>query len=230
MTTPFIKSPFGGLLGVSTASFYRLDKFGRPIAPIADINPTVTPDRVVLDMVDSESAPEEFEVTENPMQDFTSATSNVHILPRRIEVVGTLISSINLGLITSVGIGTLPGTPAPFRPDLQMLENLRVLARRREPIMYVSPRENLPLAFITRIDPPWSTEIGENTIVTVSLLEARIVNPLTAQAIVPDVASSFTGNNQKTGAGSQSGTPLETQDVQAPVAPGGAPNVVPQAA
>ena len=226
MVAPFIQKAFEGLVGSSTASFFRLNQFGNPIRLITDIDPIPTADRVTLDMIDSESSPDEYDVTENPLQDFSSATSNVHQNLKRMEIVGTLVSSINLGLIGSVGIGNLPGQASPLRKDLQVLNNLRALAERREPIMVVTPRNSMPLAFITRIDDNWTPDLGENTIVSISLKEARIVDPLTANSILQDVANSFTGNNARNPAGGQSGTAIATQTVTEPAAFGAAPIVV----
>jgi hypothetical protein len=201
MTTPFLQRAFEGLVGASTASFYRLNKFGVPTQLITDIDPIPTPDRATLDMIDSESNSEDYAVTENPLQDLSSATTNVHRELERVEITGTLTSSINLGLLGSVGIGNLPGQPSLLRADLLVLNNLRALARRREAIMYVSPRKSLPFAFIQRIVDNWTPELGENTTVQISLVEARIVSPLTANSLL-------------------------TQAVKQPAAPGAAPFVV----
>jgi hypothetical protein len=52
-------------------------------------------------------------------------------------------------------------------------------------------------------------------LVTISIVEARIVSPLTG-ALVPDVAGSATGNNDIASAGAQAPTPVQTQTVIPP--------------
>jgi hypothetical protein len=224
----FEESPLGGLLGARTASFYRLDPTGTvPIEPIADLRPAFTPNRVVLDMVDTEDIERTYQVTANALQDFTSATSNVHRDLIRLTVSGTLISGIDLPFVGAVGLGGVPGFGGGLRADLLKIANLEALADAREPIMVVTPRVSLPKAFIESISRGWSPEQGENTLVTVSLVEARVVNPLSADAAVPDVAGSNTGNNATVAAGAQSPLPVQTQTVTPPPVFGAAPNVVP---
>lgn len=222
---PFIPSPLGGFLGVHTATFYRLNPLGIPVLLISDLNPIPSADRIKLDMIDSESAPRVYTTTIHPMQDFTSATTNIHKEPTTVEVTGTLISSINLGLIGSVGLGALPGVSSALRPDLIAIQNLETLADRREIIMYVSPRVSLPKAFITSITPIWDPTLGENTMVTIGLIEARIVDPLSATSAVLDVANSLTGNNAAVPAGAQSGAPVSTQAVNNSPVQGVAPSI-----
>jgi len=168
----FIKNPLQGILGAKTASFYRLDPTGTiPIEPVADLRPAFTPNRVTLDMVDAEDLSRSYQITTNALQDFTSATSNVHRDLIRLTVSGTLISSINLPLIGSVGF-------AGLRFDFLKFSNLETIADRREPIMVVTPRVSMAKAFIESVSRSWTPDLGENTLVTVSLVEARIVNPL----------------------------------------------------
>jgi len=129
------------------------------------------------------------------------------------------VSSIDVGRLGSVGFTGL-------RSDLIKVENLEALADRREPIFVVSPRVSLPRAFIESISRSWNPAQGENTLVTISLVEARVVSPQSAAAVVPDVAASFTGNNSITKAGSQAAPLVETQSVTPESAPGVAPLVV----
>lgn len=226
MVSPIIQRAFEGLVGVSTASIYRLNRAGQPIGLVIDINPLPSEDSVQLDMIDAESSPDEYDVTENPLQDFTSATSNVHVRPKRMSITGTISSDVNLGLLGSVGIGNLPGQISPLRKDLQALEALRVMGDRGEPVMVVTPRRTLPAAFFQLIDDPWAPDIGENTIVTLNFVEARIVDPLAPGSVIQDVAASNTGNNAVNSAGGQSGTSVATQRVTEPAAFGAAPYVV----
>lgn len=224
----FQENPLGGILGARTASFYRLDATGTvPVEPVADIRPAFSPDRVVLDMVDSESLTRNYQVTTNALQDFTSATSNVHRDLIRISITGTLIGSIDLAFLGSVGLGGIPGFGGGLRSDLLKFANLEELADKREPVLVVTPRISLPRAFIESISRTWEPGNGENTIVTVSVVEARIVNPLTAFDSVPDVAGSFTGNNEISPQGAQAPAPVVTQQVTPPQVFGAAPNVVP---
>ena len=70
-------------------------------------------------------------------------------------------------------------------------------------------------------------DVGDNTLVTITIVEARIVNPLLAEAVVPDVGSSYTRNNAVTSAGAQAGATVETQSVTQSATAGVAPTVVP---
>ena len=224
----FQKTPLGGTLGLRTAAFYRVDRnSGLPIAKIGDLLPALGPDRVTYDAIDSETVSQGFAVTTNALQDLSSATSNVHRDLIRVSLTGTLISSIDLGLIGSVGLGGVPGFGGGLRTDLLKLANLEALADAREPIAVITPRLSLPLAFIESIDRDWSPDIGENTIVSISLVEARIVNPLSAESEVPDVAASNTGNNSATATGNQIGREIITQSVTPPPVGGAAPGVIP---
>lgn len=214
MVQPFIKSPLGGILGARTMAFYRLDSTGtQPIEPLGDLIPALTSDRVTLDMVDSEDVERSYNVTMNALQDFTSATSNVHKNPERITVSGTLVSSVDLALAGSVGF-------AGLRADLIRVANLEELADARQPIMVVSPRVSMARAFIESISRSWNPDQGENTLITVALVEARIVSPLTANEVIPDVAASATGNNATTQAGSQAAPTVQTQTLVPGAVPG----------
>lgn len=214
MVQPFIKSPLGGILGARTMAFYRLDSTGtQPIEPLGDLIPSLTSDRIALDVVDSEDVDRSYSVTLNALQDFTSAASNVHKNPERITVSGTLVSSIDLGPVGSAGF-------AGLRADLIRVANLEELADARQPIMVVSPRVSMARAFVESISRSWNPDQGENTLITVSLVEARIVSPLTANDVIPDTAASATGNNATTQAGSQSAPVVGTQVLGPPPAPG----------
>ena len=227
MVAPFIQSPLGGLLGARTASFYKLDPTGLiPVEPIADLVPAFSPRRVVLDMIDSEDVELSFEVTTNALQDFRDATSNVHKGLDRMTLSGTLVSSIDLGLIGSVGTGGIPGIGGGLRADLIRLANLEEMANRREPVMVVTPRRAFARAIIESITPSWTPDTGDNMLVTISIVEARIVSPLTG-TLVPDVAGSATGNNELASVGAQAPAPVLTQLVTPPTVPGLPPTVIP---
>ncbi len=227
MVSPFVKNPLGGNLGARTASFFRLDPTGTvPVEPLLDLVPALNPARVTIDAIESEQKDTTFLITTNALQDFTSAQSNSHKEPVRITVSGILISSIDLGLVGSVGIAGIPGFGGGLRADLLKIDNLERLADRREPIMYVSPRIDMPKAFIESVSRSWDPGLGDNTIVTVSLVEARIVNPLIGDSAVPDVEASATGNNAVVGTGAQGGAPVETQSVVNSPTVGVAPTVI----
>lgn len=214
MVSPFIKSPLGGNLGARTASFFRLDPTGTvPVELLIDLIPALGGNRITIDAIDSESQDSNYLITTNALQDFTSAQSNNHRELKRITVSGVLISSIDLALAGSVGIAGVPGFGGGLRADLLKVANLEALADRREPIMYVSPRLDMPKAFIENVSRSWDPDLGDNTIVSVTLVEARIVNPLLGDSATPDVEASATGNNATKGAGAQGGSPVETQSI-----------------
>jgi len=224
---PLIPNPFQGTLGARTASFFRVNEFGVPVQLISDLDPRPSENRVLFDMIDSENAPHVYTVTSHSLQDLSSASTNVHRELKRIEVTGTMTSSLEIAFVGGFGVGNLPGLPSPtFRPDLASLANLIAMADRGEPIAYFSPRNSMPLAFIESVTPPWDPSLGENTIVSVALVEARIVAPRFGPGQVLDVANSLTGNNSKSSAGAQSGQPVQTQSVTNSSTPGVAPQVV----
>lgn len=214
MVSPFPKNPLGGNLGLRTGSFFRLDPTGTtPVEPLIDLIPALTGRRITLDIIQSEDYEISFLITKNALQDLTSAQSNDHQELKRITVSGIAISSIDLGIVGSVGVAGVPGFGGGLRADLIKADNLIRLAERREPIMYVSPRIDMAKAFIENITQSWTPTLGDNTVLTISLVEARIVNPLIGVSTDPDLAASATGNNAPANAGAQGGTPVETQSV-----------------
>lgn len=228
MPEPFIQSPLGGILGVRSASFFRLDPSGTsPIESLGDLVNPFNPNKVSFDITDSEDSERSFTVTSNALQDFRNASSNVHKELERITVSGTLVSSVDLGPLGSVGTGGVLGFGGSLRADLLRIANLETIADAREPILFVSPRVSMPRCFIESISRSWTPDLGENTLVTITLVEARIVNPLAAAEIVPDVAASLTGNNEVTQLGTQAGAPVLTQSVTPPIGFGLPPTVIP---
>jgi len=211
-----------GLIGRSTASFFALDPTGTtPIEVLPDLVPGVTPLRITFDLIDQESFVEEWDVTENSLQDFTDITSNIRRRLRSLSITGTL-SSTPPG--PAFGVPP-PPTPAGLRVDLIRAQALSQLAARRRPVAVVTPRVSLPRAVFTSISRPWSPDNGQSTIITVTLREARIVSPITADAISPDFGAQVPGNNQATGGGQQAGTEVTTQ-VVTPSGTTGVPPVV----
>jgi len=229
MVSPFIKSPLGGNLGARTASFYKLDPFGVvPVEPLLDLIPALGPNRISIDAIDSEDKDSSYFITTNALQDFTNAQSNNHKDLIQVIVRGVLISSIDLGLAGSIGVAGIPGFGGGLRADLLKADNLENLAGTRQPIMFVSPRIDLPRAFIQNVSRSWDPELGDNTAISVTLIEARIANPLIGvESAVPDVAAMATGNNAVASAGAQAGTQVGTQSVVNSGTVGIAPTVIP---
>jgi len=190
-----------------------------PIEPIGSVVPALSPATTALDVVDSEDTEQAYDITENALQDFSSASTNAHRALRRITISGTLVSSLDGGM------GLRPQSPT-FRADLRRLAVLEAMAEAREPVMFISPRVSMARCFIGSIARSWNPELGDNSLVTISLVEARIVSPLVALAIAPDVAASATGNNAATQAGTQTTTPVAAPGASSPgfgVAPQGLP-------
>ncbi len=205
MVQPFRPSPLGGNLGVRNAVIYRLNRIGNsPVATIAELANPFSANKVGLDVVDSEAFSRAYTVTTNPLQDFTSATSNVHKDLMRITLSGTLISSIDVPFVGSIGV---PGIPGGFggglRADLLKIRTLEAIADERRPVMIVSPRVSLARAFIESVDTNWSPDVGENTQVSISFVEARIVSPLLAQNVPQDVGALANGNADVSSLGGQ---------------------------
>ena len=214
-----------GLIGRSTASFFALDPTGTtPIQILPDLVPGVTPLRITFDLIDQESFTEEWDVTENSLQDFSDTISNLRRRLKTLSITGTIS-----GIAQALPIG-VPPPPIPpgFRPDFIRASALSQLAARRRPVACVTPRVSLPRAFITSISRPWSPDNGQSTIITVSLKEARIVSPITIDSVAPDFAGQIPGNNTATGGGQQAGSAVVTQTVQPSGTPGVPPVVTPR--
>lgn len=188
---------------VQTASIYRLSRatgFQVPIEPIIDLVPGITPYRVTMDLIDSEDVSLNYTVTENSLQDFSNATSNVHRELRRMTITGVMASTLQTPL--PVPIPATTGS-ALVRFDLLRISNLERIADRREPVMVVTPRFSLPKCFIESISRPWSPDIGPNTEVSISVVEARILSPGQSEAI-PDYDAQLPGNGAPSGGGNVS--------------------------
>jgi len=223
LSTVFGGGSFDGIIGFNTASFYRLDPTGTvPIEPIADIVPGVTPFRVTFDMIDSESQMQAYRVTRNTLQDFSDVTPNVHKELTQITITGTLSAAAPMSI---VGLPPLPTFGA--RLDLLRLANLERIADQRRPIMCVTPRVSLARCFITSITRPWVPSDGDSSVVTVTVLEARIASPYNAD-VLPDTDALDAGNSQTTGGGEQSAGTVTTANTESPpvdeLPPGTHPN------
>jgi hypothetical protein len=219
MTWPIVESPLGGFLGTTTLSVYRLDPTGTvPIEPIPDLVPGVfTPFRVTVDIVDSEQLISECDVTQHPVQDFLDVVSHVH---KRLEVL-TVSGTLGAALKSLPFDGPVP--PGAFaRLDLLRIRNLRRIQDSRAPVMVVTPRNALARAFIASVNPQWGSSDGEQTIVTMTFVEARMVSPLLGAEVAPDYPAQEAGNNAASGGGQ---APTATADGGATASP--TPGVAP---
>lgn len=213
-----------GLKMVQTCSIYRLSRatgFQVPIEPLIDLIPGITPNRVTMDLIDSEDISLNYTVTENALQDFSNATTNVHRELQRFSISGVMASTLQIPLAVPVPLVPVTVGAAFVRFDLLRIANLQAIADRKEPVMVVTPRFSLAKCFIENISRPWSPELGVNTEVTISCIEARILSPGQSAAI-PDYAAQLPGNGQATGGGNQAGTISNSTD-QSPTVLGAAP-------
>lgn len=213
MPFPLQPSPMGGNLGATTASFFRLDPLGvAALEPLIDLLPGLSPLRVTLDMVDSESASYTYDITEHPLQSFLDVTTNVHKRLERLTITGTLGATPPLQqfpppILATVGVDVpvIPVPPVPgslLRLDLLRIRHLKQIADDRAPIMVVTPRVGLAKCFIESITPNWNPNLAESSTVTVVVKEARLVNPLTGgELVAPDYPAQASGNNASSGGG-----------------------------
>jgi hypothetical protein len=209
MTFPNVKSPLGGIAGAFTASFFKLDPTGTvPLEPLLDLVPGLTPLRVTFDMIDSESESIEFDVTEHAVQSFVDITTNIRERLKSLTFTGTIGGSLPL---QPVG----PQAPTgPVRFDLIRLENLKNLARKRRPVMVITPRVGFAQCAIVSIGPSWSPADGESSLVSVTVREVRLISPLTGQ-FQPDYPAQAPANNAATSSGQTA-----TQDTGTTFEPG----------
>lgn len=201
-----VSSALNGITKAEFASVYRLSRisgFQVPVVPIANFQPGLTSNHVTIDVVDSEDVSVNFTITENTLQDFSNATSNVHKELERFSVTGVMGSTIDAR--SFLGTGNILAARRQ-RLDLVRIKNFYTIANRMEPVMAISPRFSLAKCFIESISRPWSPDIGPNTELTVSFVEARILSPGQSSAI-PDYAAQLPGNGTPGGGGNQSGSP-----------------------
>jgi hypothetical protein len=202
----------GGNLGANTCSVLKLDPTGSiPREPLLDLIPGLTPLRVTLDMVDSESASFDYDVTTHSIQSTLDVTSNVHKRLRGLTITGTLGATLPL----------LPVIPPPvpgslLRLDLVRLKSLVDMADERALVMVVTPRVALARAFFTKITQNWSPSNAESTSVTLTFIQARIVSPLTGDLVAPDYPAQEPGNNAATDGGQSSTSSAGTSATPSP--------------
>lgn len=233
------------ILGGTTITVYRLDPvaFIAPIEPLLDIIPGLTPFRVTGDMVDSEQKTNNYDVTQHPIQFGSPLTSHVRKRLKQMVVTTTLgatmpllptasilpfgaaaVPAPPLGGVVPVGgeifLPTQPPVPgSAFRLDLLRLRNLEALGDLLQPVMVVTPRHQLPRAFMQVIADNWTPELGLSTQVTINFLEANIAT------IIPQIPSDqglTPGGNQEVGAGTSA-----TKPVEGTATPSGVTNVPP---
>lgn len=200
MTFPLVPSPLGGVLGASTASFFKLTPLGVPFEPLIDVVPGVTPFRITFDMVDNENVTHSYDVTEHAVQTFFDVTSNVRKRLVKVAITGTLSAVPPL-----LPIGAIPVPGSFLRLDLLRIQNLEALADSREPIMVVTPRFGLPKCIIADVSRNWNPGMGESSQVSIALTEARIVSPLTG-ITEADFPAQAPGNNAAQGGGQSATT------------------------
>lgn len=206
-----------GTLGRQTASVYVLDPItGTPLEPIPDTVPGVSPLRWVPDLIESEQATRNYEVTRHSMQDFSDATTQAKRGLIELSISCALADSLQM---PSGAVGSAP--TFGVRLDMTRMANLRAIADVGDPVMVVTPRHSLPAAFITSISEPWSPDEGASSLVTVSFLEARIVSPITG-ALLPNYAGLLPGKNADTGGGQQTAQPTGLTTTASTI-PNGAP-------
>jgi hypothetical protein len=192
-------SGLAGALGSQTCTIYALDPSGTmAVEQIADIVVGVSPSRITIDTIDSESYQVNYRVTQHTLQDLTDTTSNVYRELIKLTVVGVFAAAGPMG----VGSGLLPssGLARLARLDLLRYRNLKNLADRRRPVMVVTPRVSLAACFITGIPTNWTPADGDSLPISLSFTEARIMRSESIAAY-QDVDSLATGNNSSTGGG-----------------------------
>lgn len=206
-----IINAMNGILKAEFASIYRLSRvsgFQVPVTSVANFQPGLTSNHVTLDVVDNEDVSVTYTVTENTLQDFSNATTNVHRNLRRFSITGIMGSTIDVR--SFLGTGSIVSARRQ-RLDLLRIKNFYDIADRMEPVMAITPRFSLAQCFIESISRPWSPDIGPNTELSVLFVEARILSPGQSAAI-PDYASQLPGNGIPSGGGNQSGSPSNSSE------------------
>ncbi len=210
-----------GIKMVQTASIYRLSRatgFQVPIEPVIDLVPGVTPLRVTMDIIDNEDVTLNYTVTDNALQDFSNATTNVHRELQRFVISGIMSSIFQFPQPNPLGGSA--GVPG-LRLDLLRIANLEAIANRKEPVMVVTPRFSLAQCFIESLSRSWSPDVGQNTQLTIACKEARILLPGQSSAL-PDQGGQLPGTGQTTGGGNESGS-QSNSTAQPSSVTGGAP-------
>lgn len=231
----------GGNPGAFTCSVFRLDPTGTvPVEPLFDLLPGITPLRVTLDMIDSESIALEYDVTEHTIQGALDVTSNIRKRLETLSIVGTLTAQFQPMLTPFIpGIPGPQATPpifpaVPFQPampamppffvqlDLLRFENLKAIADDRRPVMVVTPRITLPRAAIVSLNADYSPDLGDSLSVSLTFREVRLVSPISAEAVI-DYPAQAPGANVEASSGSTAKATSAT--VSPSTSPGVGPSV-----
>jgi len=200
------------MLGTYTASFFRLDPTGSvPVEPIADVLPGVTPFRVTLDAITNEELARTWRVTQHAIQDLVDVTPHRQRNLEQLSITGVLSSAPMPSLL-----GIPPGPTLGARFDLLRLSFLIRMAKRGEPIMVVTPRQSLALAWVTSLRTPWSPGDGRSTPVAITCQEARIASPQIV-AGVKDLDQLESGNTEASSGGEQAGQQVDAAVTEPPV-------------
>ncbi len=204
MTALFEPSPLGGVLGAHTCSIFRLDPFGIvPLEPLLDLVPGITPMRVTLDMIDSETIVHDYSLTTHPIQDIGDATSNVHENLKKLTIEGTCSANLAINIVP-LPIEALPNPFGLLRLDLIKLRNLQNMAHDRVPVMVVTPRYAMAKAWIGQIRRTWTPDDGTQSKVVIEFTECKIVSPSVGPPIKADYSAQLPGNNAAVGGGQAS--------------------------
>jgi len=172
-----ISTGLNGTLAVRTASIYRLNKFYIPIELITDLKPGLGTNRVTIDVIEGESYNQSYSVTDNVLQDFSFATSNIRRQPRVMSVTGVMASVLpNENASPSVAYGVPESNKN--RLDLVRFSNLEKIASECQPVGVYTPRHAFSVCALLSIDASWDPNTGINTRLSINIKEIRIANPL----------------------------------------------------
>lgn len=220
-------NPLNGYLSGRTATLYRLDPTGRlPVARLGEIFGAFNPNKISIDMITSEGGSTVSRTTDHSLESYADATTAIRREPETRTIGGLLTSTIPIPLVGGVGAGgILSGIQSVFgvglRPDLIMLANLRAMQARGEPVAVATPRWSRSPVWITSIADSWAPGAGESIRISITVKDARILSPLDAGAVVPDLGSIEGGNYASGDAGYQPGA------VSQATASGGGPLAAP---
>jgi hypothetical protein len=190
-----------GMLASYTCSIFRLDPTGSvPIEPLADVIPGVTPFRATLDAITTDELMKTYTITRHAIQALVDVTTHRKRDLQRLSVSGVISAAPPFSLVNA---------PAPptfgFRLDLLRLSMLQRIADRHEPVMVITPRHSLALAWIVSLRSPWTPAAGRSTPIALQFLECRIASP-SLTAAIKDLDQLEPGNTSATSGGEQAGT------------------------
>lgn len=194
-----VGNSLNGNLSVRTLSIYRLDSTGTvPVEPIIDLITGKSVNRITADLIESEQYNQSYQVTTNSISNSALITSHVNKNLKTLSVSVFFVPNPSTGA-TAVLDPTSVRAPTQ-RLDQQRIRNIQALADAGIPVGVYTPRWALPRAFITDISAPWDPEVGVNSRLSLSFLEARVVSPITG-VWTNDYDAQLPGNNSTTGGG-----------------------------